>query len=54
MNVAEFLTMGGYAVYVWPAFTIVGLTLGAQWWLAKRYEKKVYKAIKQSLSYTEL
>lgn len=27
MNIAEFFEMGGYAVYVWPAYGLVAVTV---------------------------
>jgi heme exporter protein D len=38
----DFLSMGGYAAYVWPAFgfaacVLLGL-LGQSWWVARRRE----------------
>lgn len=35
-SVASLLQMGGYAAYVWPAYTIVFLVLIMQLWLARR------------------
>jgi len=32
----EFFAMGGYAVYVWPAFSLTFAVLLGNWWLARR------------------
>lgn len=45
MNLHEFLTMGGYAAYVWPAFGIAAVLMGMQWVLAKQEQKKIYRKI---------
>jgi len=37
----EFLDMGGYAVFVWPAFLITALVLGANVVAARRREAAV-------------
>ena len=34
----EFLHMGGYAVYVWPAYAITAIVLILNWWSARRLE----------------
>jgi len=36
--VTEFLHMGGYAVYVWPAYAITAIVLILNWWSARRLE----------------
>lgn len=49
MNLHEFYTMGGYAAYVWPAFSVVACTLGLQWILARKHQKKTQQKIKEYL-----
>jgi len=41
--VAEFLSMGGYAMYVWPAFFITLVVLVANVLLSKSQYKRVLK-----------
>jgi heme exporter protein CcmD len=48
MNLHEFLTMGGYAAYVWPAFGVAAVFMGMQWVFAKREQKKIYRKIMRS------
>lgn len=33
---SEFLAMGGYAAFVWPAYGIFFLVLAINWWSARR------------------
>ena len=35
-DVLSFLAMGGYAAYVWPAFGVTALTMGALVWSSIR------------------
>lgn len=49
MTLHEFYTMGGYALYVWPAFALVAVTLGIQWVLAHRHQRKTHQKIKDHL-----
>ena len=38
MNVSEFFSMGGYALYVWPAYAFTaGLMLLEPWRAARRH-----------------
>jgi heme exporter protein D len=39
-NIAEFLTMGGYAGYVWPAFGIVLFVMALLWISSMRSWRK--------------
>ncbi len=32
----DFFSMGGYAVYVWPAYAVTLIVLVANFWLARR------------------
>ncbi|NND59606.1 MAG: heme exporter protein CcmD [Gammaproteobacteria bacterium] len=38
---SEFLAMGGYAIYVWPAFAITAIVMALNVWLAYRRERAV-------------
>jgi heme exporter protein D len=38
MDLQNFLAMGGYAAYVWPAYGLTALVLIWNWWAAKRSE----------------
>jgi len=36
-SAAEFFAMGGYAFYVWGAYTVTALSIGVElWWLLRR------------------
>lgn len=45
----DFLGMGGYAVYVWPAYTITLLILLINVISAWRNNRKILKKLKQQL-----
>jgi heme exporter protein CcmD len=36
MSIAHFLTMGGYAVYVWPCYALTALVVGLNLAAARR------------------
>ena len=38
MDLHNFLAMGGYAAYVWPAYGLTALVLLWNWWAAIRSE----------------
>jgi heme exporter protein D len=38
MDLHNFLAMGGYAAYVWPAYGLTALVLLWNWWAARRSE----------------
>ena len=38
MNLQEFLSMGGYASYVWTSYGLTALILVWNWWAARRSE----------------
>ncbi|MGA1463220.1 MAG: heme exporter protein CcmD [Steroidobacteraceae bacterium] len=40
MNLAEFLAMGGYAAYVWPAYAFVLAVLALNVWAARRSHER--------------
>lgn len=42
-----FIHMGGYAAYVWPAYTIVFSVLGINLFFSKRKLKKIKKQLRQ-------
>ena len=41
MDLTEFLNMGGYARFVWPAFVITAFVLAANVYAARRHERAV-------------
>lgn len=43
----EFLTMGGYAVYVWPAYGIVAIVLIANIVIARRRHQRALAALQR-------
>ena len=50
--VAEFLAMGGYAAYVWPAFAFTFLVMAgllAQSWRAARHRERELEAVRATL-----
>lgn len=42
----EFLTMGGYAVYVWPAYAIVIIVMIVNLVVAHRRHRRARRAVK--------
>lgn len=42
---SEFLHMGGYAVYVWPAYGITAVVLAANLWLPLRRHRRLQRAL---------
>ena len=42
----EFLTMGGYAVYVWPAYAIAAVVLIVNAWLPGRQLRQLLDQLK--------
>lgn len=42
----EFLSMGGYAIYVWPSYGITLLVLVGTWWSARRRRAHALKHAK--------
>ena len=50
-NLWDFLSMGGYGAYVWPAYGITGLILGAvAAWAGARYraQRAALRALEKS------
>ncbi|HEX6549308.1 MAG TPA: heme exporter protein CcmD [Gammaproteobacteria bacterium] len=43
----EFLTMGGYAVYVWPSYAIAAAVMIVNAWLPGRHLRRLLKELKQ-------
>jgi heme exporter protein D len=43
----EFLTMGGYAVYVWPAYGIVAVVMVANVVTARRRHRRALEALQR-------
>jgi len=41
----EFLHMGGYAVYVWPAFGVSALVLGVNLWWPWRHHRQLRRML---------
>lgn len=41
MDLMEFLNMGGYARFVWPAFLITAFVMAANVYAARRHEREV-------------
>ncbi len=39
-NLHEFITMGGYAIYVWPAYAIVAVVMIANIVIARRRHRR--------------
>jgi heme exporter protein D len=48
--VREFLAMGGYARFVWPAFGLTALVLVYNWWSAVRLRRTQLAAARQRAS----
>lgn len=46
---ADFINMGGYAGYVWSAFSITAIVLVLLFWLSVRRGKQAIKQIQQHL-----
>jgi heme exporter protein D len=49
MNWTEFFEMGGYAFYVWSAWGITTLVMGAQVGRAKYRKRQLYKNIRRQI-----
>ena len=45
MDLAEFFRMGGYAVYVWPAYGLTALVLYINYALPVRREKQLIRRL---------
>ena len=49
MELQEFLNMGGYAKFVWPAYGLTALVLVWNWWSARRSESAALMAARRRL-----
>jgi heme exporter protein CcmD len=47
MEIGEFLAMGGYARYVWPAYALTALVLAWNAWAALRLRREQRSAARQ-------
>ena len=47
MNLNEFFTMGGYALYVWTAYGLTLCVFGINVWLIFSEKRRINKIIKQ-------
>ena len=47
MDIQEFLKMGGYAQFVWPAYGLTALVLVWNWWSARRSETDAQTAARR-------
>jgi heme exporter protein CcmD len=47
MDLQNFLHMGGYAEYVWPAYGLTALVLAWNWWAARRSETEAQGAARR-------
>ncbi len=47
MDLKNFLEMGGYAEYVWPAYGLTALVLLWNWWAARRSETEAQIAARR-------
>ena len=53
MKVAEFLAMGGYAAYVWPAYALVFAVLALNIWSARRSHERALEEARRRLMQEE-
>ena len=44
---AEFLQMGGYAVFVWPSYGIAALVLWLNWYLPRKQHEQELRQLKR-------
>ena len=49
MDLQNFLEMGGYAQYVWPAYGLTALVLVWNWWAARRSETDAQTAARRRI-----
>jgi heme exporter protein CcmD len=47
MDLQNFLEMGGYAKFVWPAYGLTALVLVWNWWSARRSETEAQSAARR-------
>jgi heme exporter protein D len=46
-DLKDFLDMGGYAAFVWPAYGLTALVLLWNWWAARRSETEAQTAARR-------
>jgi heme exporter protein D len=44
---AEFLQMGGYAVFVWPSYGIAAMVLWLNWYLPRKQHEQELRQLKR-------
>ena len=44
---AEFLQMGGYAVFVWPSYGIAAVVLWLNWYLPRKQHEQELRQLKR-------
>jgi heme exporter protein D len=47
MDLQNFIEMGGYAKFVWPAYGLTALVLVWNWWSARRSETEAQSAARR-------
>lgn len=47
---SEFLSMGGYAGFVWPAYAVTALAFVASIWQARRAHRRAIEAARRRLA----
>ena len=47
MDLQNFIEMGGYAKFVWPAYGLTALVLVWNWWSARRSETEAQTAARR-------
>jgi len=45
--VAEFLQMGGYAMFVWPSYALTALVLWLNWYLPRKQHDKELRQLRR-------
>ena len=48
MSIAEFFHMGGYAFYVWSAYSVAFIVLALNVWVPRRHEQQVLRTLMRS------
>jgi heme exporter protein D len=48
-SLAEFLAMGGYALYVWGSFGITAAVIALEVWLLRRHRLQTLESLRQQL-----
>jgi heme exporter protein D len=47
---AEFLAMGGYALYVWGSFAVTAVAVAAEVWLLRRRRRTLLRRLGRRIS----